>query len=260
MKRSVGESLIFSALIIIMLMAPGFIDGLEPVQQLCVMLIIDALLFLYMLYRHYNRGEFSRENQLLNKKNFLIILPVFLPFVAVFLYFVFTGMLDTLNILWAFNYPMEIDNWLSWARFLAIVQFSLFVLIEEMVFRMFFFKMIPSRNRALKIIISAGIFALFDILLLLQRNVTFQFVAYSMLVSFLLGIVLGAIVEYGHCVYFSMLFHIIFKITYWGFEVSLFAPNFYSSAVFVNPVILLSICVAYLAIMYFVFFRKKELD
>lgn len=238
-------------------MVPGFIDGLEPVQQLCVMLIVDALLFLYMLYRHHSRGEFSRENQEPHRKNLLLILPVFGPLIAIFIYFVFDGTLDMLSLLWAMQYPMDIDNWVWWARFLAIVQFALIVLIEEMVFRMFFFKIIPSQNRAVKILISAGIFALFDVLLLLQKNITFKYVAFSMLTSFLLGVVLGAIVEYGHCVYFSMLFHFFFQVTYWGMQVS-FAQAFSGAMLLINPVIWLLVCIAYLTVMYFVFFKKKE--
>lgn len=257
MRRSVGESLLFSAFIVVLLMAPGFVKDLEPLPQLCILLIIDALLFLYLFYLNNVRGEFSRENQELHKKNFLWLLPVFIPLLGILIFFIFSGTLDSLSILWALLYASDnYDISLALLRFLAIVQFALSALINEMVFRMHFFKLIRTRERWLKIIISAGIFALFDVLMFLQENVLFIDVAYSMLISFLLGIVLGAIVEYGHCIYFAMLFHFVFKVAYWDFE--LMFVGRYGPYWFTNPVIWLLICVAFLVVVYFVKFRKKD--
>lgn len=257
MRRSLGESLLFSAFIVIMLMLPGFIDQLEPFQQLCITLIVNALLFLYLFYRHSSQGEFRRNKQELNKKHFLILLPVCVPLVILFLIFVFNGTLDALSLLWIFSYELDVLESLFAARLLAVVEFLLIALIDEMVFRMFFFKLIRINNRGLKIIISGAIFALFDLLLLFQKVVLFRTVALSMVVSFLLGVVLGAIVEYGHCVYIAFAYHFLFELTYWGYS-SNFADRFDGIYWYANPIIWLSICVVYLVIIYFVYFRKKE--
>ena len=252
MRRSVGESLIFSALLIVMIMAPGFIQGLEPLQQECVLLIINALLFLYIFYFTSRAGGFRKDAQEPNSRNLLMLLPVFIVIGVMVILAILSGILDSLRIVGGLMYgSFNLDT------FLTLLRIVLSVLIEEMIFRMSFFNRISSRNRGVKILISAGIFALFDILLIFQQNMPFLHILLSMIISFLLGVVLGAIMEYGHCVYFCMLVHFLFRFAYWDYQVA-FAYVGLGEYIFLNPILWLLICNVYLVVLYFVYFKKKE--
>jgi hypothetical protein len=254
MKRQVGESLVLSAMLMVMIMAPGFIRDLEPLQQDCVLLIIDALLFLYIFYSVNSAGGFKKEVQEPNKRNLLILIPVFAVMGAMVLITIISGLVDTMNMLSGY---LAYGTDFNLNTFLTILRIVLSVLIEEMIFRMSFFNRIRTQNRAVKILISAAIFTVFDILLVLQDGVTFQYILFSMIISFLLGVVLGAIMEYGHCVYFCMLVHFLFRFAYWDFQV-VFAIYAWRSDIIFNPLLWLIICNIYLVVMYFVYFRKKE--
>ena len=77
-------------------------------------------------------------------------------------------------------------------------------------------------------------------------------------ISFLLGIILGAIMEYGHCVYICMLLHFVFRFAFWDSQVLIAMLAWSGGTFFVNPLIWLAICCAYLVVLYFTYFRKKE--
>ena len=254
MKRSVGESLLFSAALILIIMAPGFLGGLESIQQECGLLIINALLFLLIFYSKNREGAFRKEAQEPNKKNIIVLIPVFAIFGIMLILCILSGFLDALRGVFSFVFYGD----LSLGTFLTLLRIILSVLIEEMIFRMSFFNMIGVQNRALRVLISAVVFAVFDILLLLQKYMTFEYVLYSMIISFLLGIILGAIMEYGHCVYICMLLHFVFRFAFWDSQVLIAMLAWSGGTFFINPLIWLTICCAYLVVLYFTYFRKKE--
>ena len=122
-----------------------------------------------------------------------------------------------------------------------------------MLFRMFFFYRIRHQNRAVIILISAAIFSAFDILKLFTGQYVVS-VFYGMIFTFLLGIVLGAIMEYGHCVYLCMGFRILYEFIY-TYDCCGLICNDYA---LVYSGIFLIIAVIYLTVIYFVHFKKKE--
>ena len=254
MRRQVGESLIFSALLIIVLMAPGFIVDLEPLQQQCVLLIINALLFLYVFYFTSKSDGFSKEAQEPNNRNLFVLLPVFVIIGIMVVLAIITGFVDAVRIV---ENSLFFNGDFNLITFLTLLRIVLSVLIEEMIFRMSFFNRIRAQNRAVKVLISAAIFAVFDILLILQGRVVFQELLISMVISFLLGVILGAIMEYGHCVYLCMLVHFLFRFAFWDYQV-VYGMFAWGSFIIFNPILWLLVCNAYLVVIYFVYFKKKE--
>ena len=246
MRRSIGESLFISALFIIVLTVPGFVADLEPLTRQCIYLILD-LLILLLLFNSLNRaGAFSKESQEPNWKNLLKMSPVLVSLLFLAIVTIYYGFsLITL-------FPVN-DELLF---FLEALETILIVLIEELLFRLYYFRQIRTENPLLRILISAAIFALFDVLMFIQTR-DLQIVALHMLFSFLLGLVLGAIMEYGHCVYFCIGFHLLLRALY-GNYLDAFLVITPFGFVLMNPIIIVLIALAYLGVAYFVFFRKKD--
>ena len=118
---------------------------------------------------------------------------------------------------------------------------------------MYFFYQIKHQNRAMIIIISAAIFAAFDVLLFFQ-GASLTSVLLHMVQSFMLGIILGAIMEYGHCIYLCMGFRIVFDFIY-DQDCCGLIYNVYAS---LYLWLFLLLAVGYLVVLYFVHFNKKE--
>ena len=103
------------------------------------------------------------------------------------------------------------------------------------------------------IVISAGIFAAFDVLLFIE-GLSFTDVLLHMVQSFMLGLILGAIMEYGHCIYLCFAFRMAFDFLYEQKCCGLLY-NFYASKCLW---IFLLLAVGYLVVLYFVHLKKKE--
>lgn len=246
MKRSLGDSLIISALFIVVISLPGFIGDLDLLTQRCIFIILDLLICLYLFNSLNRQGAFSRNNQAPNWKNLLVLSPIVLPLL----------MLIVLSLVTGLSMFVFVDFYDPLYSFLQSLELILTVLIDEMFFRIFFHRIIKTENRILRIVISAAIFALFDILLFLQ-GAALKAVLLKMVFSFLLGLVLGAVVEYGHCVYFCIGYHLFLRVIYGSYlePFLLMGPSW---TVLFNPIIIMLIAVIYLIVAYFVFFRKKD--
>ena len=244
MRRSVTSTFLNTLLIIVIVLIPSLVVGLEPLEQECIILAVDTLICFYWFITLNSAGAFRKEQQEPHWKHLLILSPVFIVVLSIPItlaidpfarYLVFLGT-DSISI------------------FLNVLKIVVIALIEEMVFRLYFYKMIRKENRLLKIVISAGIYALFD-LLYLFRGAGLAATAINMGVSFLLGLILGALMEYGHCIYVCMVYHLLYSFV--GSMESLVAVT---SIYFVVQGILFFIALVYLVVAYFVYFRKKEYD
>lgn len=246
MKRSLGDSLIISALFIVVISLPGFVRDLDPLTQRCIFIIVDLLIGMYLFNSLNRQGAFSSRNQAPNWKNLALLSPVVVPLLILIILSLSSGF--AMFIIADFFDPLY--------GFLDSLELILTVLIDEMFFRMYFHHLIRTENKVLKIVISAGIFAVFNVLLFLQ-GYTIKLVLFEMLFSFLLGLVLGAIAEYGHCVYFCIGYHLFLRVIYGTLldPFLLMGPGWY---VLLNPIIIMLIAVIYLIVAYFVFFRKKD--
>ena len=257
MRRSLGESLLFSALLIAVFMIPGFISDFEPIQQICIKLIVSVLFCAYLFYNLHRQGAFSKRNQEPKWKNLLILSPFLIPVL-------FLGIVALIGI---YNplYYMYGDG-LTYL-FLQLLSVILTALMEEMFFRMYIFQFLQNKHPVIRILMSAGAYALFEILYILQ-NTSITAVLMLMLGSFLLGIVLGAIREYGHCIYFCMAFNFVISLVFIHvgmyftlFELIFTGQNFLGIwAYLLNPILWLLFDIAYLTIVYLLYFKKKEIN
>jgi len=149
--------------------------------------------------------------------------------------------------------------------FLNVLSALLTAFIEETIFRLFILNSLSIRNRLVRIIASAGIFAGFHLINLISPNITNGSFVVSVLIqvvyTFGLGILLGFIYEYGQsftcCVVFHFLFNFINTIVY-----ALFTPL---SAQVENNVLYCcigvgAVLIIYCTLLYFFVLRKKYGD
>ena len=241
MRKEVTESLLSTIFLAIILMLPGFTSGLDAFQQSCIYLIVSLLLALY-LFNQYNRiGAFSRSAQEPRWKNIAILSPAFIG--VILLPFVIYDMV------YAYTYYIYFSEVFSLANlFIEILSICAVVFIEEVIFRLSFQRRLRIQNRGLKILVSAGIFALFDIVLLFQ-GYDITVVLLQMIESFLFGAVLAMISEYGHCIYLCMGYHFAYKFI---MEYTVFSET----AAF--AFILFAASFIYCIVIYFAYFKRKD--
>lgn len=241
MKRNVSGVLFNSVLLAVLIFLPSMIGNFEPIQRVCIHLIVAILLCCYIFIQLRNMNLFSPRYQEPIWKNVLLLAPVLIVFIS-FPLFLVARPEGTISYLF--------DPTMFFLNLLEVVFVSL---LQEMLFRMYFFYQIKHENRLMIIIISAAIFAAFDILLFFE-GYSFTMVLWHMLQSFLLGLILGAIMEYGHCIYLCMAFRIAFEFIYEQQCCGLLY-NFYAS---LYLWIFLLLAVGYLVVLYFVHLKKKE--
>lgn len=131
--------------------------------------------------------------------------------------------------------------------------------LEEIVFRFFIYNSIGARTRVLRIIYSAGIFALFHLLNLVNVRSIDQLISVLIqtVYTFGLGLLLGFIVEYSYSVVSCMVFHFIFNLfndvlfVYMRGTVTM--SFFYGTAGIIAAAL-----IVYCAGLYFVKFRKLD--
>lgn len=243
--------MINSLLLIAIFMLPGFFSKSSYLVQLCVALIVDVLLCFYLFYQLNNANAFSRQNQEPHWKYLAILAPTIIALLSL----PFTFLIDPEDSFYTLIiFEME-DGALVF--FLQTLEIILLTLIDEMLFRMIFFNMFRIQNRGLKIIASAGVFALFGILYIFS-TFSIESTLIYIVQCFMLGLILGAIVEYGHCVYFSIVFALIFNFVIDNMCLFIF-PTFSLNYTLIK-FLCLGLADIYVVVMYFVYFRKKEYD
>ena len=104
----------------------------------------------------------------------------------------------------SFAIPFNVPEYLV----LFLLEIVLRAVIEEMFFRMIIFNMLRYKKPIVRILSSAGIFALFELIGFFQ---TFEIVStlIDMGMAFIIGIFLGFIREYTKSIYPCMVFHFL---------------------------------------------------
>lgn len=245
MRRNVADTFLNTLLIFVLVMIPSLVAGLEPLEQLCILLAVDVLICFYWFLTLNRAGAFRKDQQEPHWKHILILSPVFIVIFSIPL----TYLIDP----YSFQYLVFLGTDAT-SIFLNVLRIVVVALIEEMVFRLYFYKMIRKENRLLKIVISAGIYALFDLLLFVNGTGPIG-VLINMIGSFLLGLILGALIEYGHCIYVCMVFHLLYSFI--GSMDSLVAVG---TTYFIVQGLLFFLAIIYLIVIYFIYFREKEYD
>lgn len=239
MRNEVTKSLLCTIFLAILLMLPSLIGDMDAFTEACVYLIVSLLFSLY-LFNEYNRiGAFSRNAQEPRWKNLAILSPAFLGALT----FPF-AIYKSIGIM--ILYPEYVD----WATFfINTLSICVTVFIEEVIFRLSFQRRLRIQNRGLKILASAGIFALFDIVYLFQGYPLVS-VLFSMVESFLFGAILAMISEYGHNIYICMGYHFIYKFIFDGYIVD--------GTVASVSLCFLIVAFVYCIIIYFAYFKRKD--
>lgn len=242
MKKEVRNTLFFSLILMVALMLPSFFNSVDYLTQYCIYLIVDLLIAFYMFNSLNRIGAFRAEVQRPNWKNLAILSPVLIILLSNFIGPIF--------------YPGTIffTDEGSTYLFLEILQAVLVVLIDEMLFRMYFQKSLRVDSHLRRIIYSACIFAAFDILYFFE-TLNILLTLYKMAYSFVLGVILGTIMEFGHSVYPCIILNLLFKLV--GETGSILVLSFSDLTILLGYILPL-VAVVYIAIIYFIYFRKKE--
>ena len=241
MRRNVSGVLFNSVLLAVLVFLPSMIGNFEPIQRVCIHLIVAILLCCYIFIQLRNMNLFSPRYQEPIWKNVLLLAPVLIVFIPLPFFLICRP---------EATYTLYFDSTMFFLSLLEVIFISL---LQEMLFRMYFFYQIKNQNRAIIIIISAAIFAAFDVLLFFQ-GASFTYVLLHMVQSFMLGIILGAIMEYGHCIYLCMGFRIVFDFIYDQRCCGLIYNDYASLYLW----LFLLLAIGYLVVLYFVHFNKKE--
>lgn len=237
------NTLLLSAIIIL----PGLLIDVDPLTKHCIYLIVDLLIALY-LFNNFNKvGAFSLRVQEPNWKNLAILSPVLISFLGLPISFLINpeaiyvgfGIIDGTTF------------------FLEVLELILSAFIEETIFRLYFQRILRNKveNRGLRILACAGIFALFDVIQILFGT-SLSGVLILMISSFLFGIILSAIMEYGHCIYFCYGFHFLYKFIVINSYGNLIID--FSNGGLVIGLLLTLVSIIYLVVIYFAYFRKKD--
>ena len=256
MRKSVFDSLIASALLILIFILPRMATNLGELELTCILLILKVVLCLYLFIALQRNGYFDNGRQNPHWKHVGLLCPTFVAFVGIALFFIFSGYIDVMGIFLSYNGELSP----SLNLFLSIVNWVVSAIYTELFFRLYFFNQIRTQNRIVRILASAGIEALFSILLLMQ-NFPLQAVALDMLVTFLFGIILGTLMEYGHSIYICIGVHIVFNFAFQDMAYVYALIGFdgiFLDYIFLNPLLWLVIGVVYIGVIYAVYFRKKE--
>ena len=242
MRRStITQTFLNSLLLIVILFLPTLVVDFAPIQKLCIQIIVDILITCFLFMQLKNQNFFSPRYQDPIWKNVLVLAPVLIVFLPFPLFLIAAPQA---------THIFEFDATLF---FLNLLQVVFVCLLQEMLFRMFFFYRIRHENRGVIILISAAIFTAFD-LLKIFTGYPIASVLFGMIFTFLLGIILGAIMEYGHCVYLCMGFRILYEFIYKSDCCGLI----YNDYAILYSALFLIAAVIYLIVLYFIHFKKKE--
>lgn len=182
-----------------------------------------------------------------NIKNLLLMTPLILVLVVNFITIPFASSV-------VFNQGSISSGVFFFELALAFIQ----PILEEIVFRLLIHSQLPIKNKLLKILASAGIFAAVHLLNFFFNGFNTQYliqVAYT----FGLGIILGFIYEYGCSFIICCVFHILFNFFNTTIFNVLYSVYFENQLSYYMPVIVVTIIsIVYMALIYFFIFRKQD--
>jgi len=240
MRNEIKDMLIASAILSAILFLPDMFGGSDPFISYGISVICQLLFLLYLGNILARAGAFRKPNQDPYWKNLLILLPT----VTLFLAIPTACILDP-------GLVFLTNSEYFWIVLLSTV---LTAINDELLFRIIIFRRIGQNSRIKRILVSAGIFALFEILNLFS-NFSILITVMQMGHAFVLGLFLGFIVEYGHSIYPAILFHFLYLFFRESY-VYLYYSTSYLTVVLDLYMPLFAI--AYLALSYIIYFRKKE--
>ena len=240
MKKEISNFLFLSLILTAIVMLPSMFGDEDVFTSLAISTVCNLLFLLYIGNNVARSGMLSKEKQEPYWKHILILLPTVIIFMAV-----------PIAMVWPDAVIIGSFSELSW---LYLLNGVVAAVNEELIFRLMFQKRIFAQSRLKRILISAGIYAIFDIIVLFR---TFNLIAtlIAMISSFILGVVLGFIMEYGHSIYPCIIFHLLY-----AFFTDLYIAVFVVASIDITLLSygFLVITLAYLAITYLLYFRKKE--
>lgn len=232
-------SLLFTALIAFPFNMLNIPEWSKYVIQICLSLV---LLIIYIsAMRKYEIKILGNEN----KTNLLVLLPLVIVIPC-----------NLLTLPFAESVFINNNVFTSSIFYLRLVVIILQAINEEIIFRLFIHSQLNIKNRLLKILASAGIFAAFHLLNLINGfniNVLIQ-VAYT----FGLGIILGFMFEYGESIVSCFIYHILFNICnslIFGIYLS---PVITNQAYYTVIGVITTITIIYLGLIYYFKLRKQE--
>jgi len=245
MRRDLRDMWIGSLLLTLAISLPLFFSDSDYITQKVISLIVGLIIIWYFGTRLSKAGAFRKENQEINKKHLLILLPLCVSFLG--LPFLMLLNIDGIVI-------FEVNEYF----FLDFLNALLIAISEEMFFRMIIYNMLKTKSRLLKILASAGICALFEIIVFFQ---TFSILVtiVNMVKGFVLGIFLGFLREYTESIYPCMVFHFVYlfftetivNLCYVVCDAGLMLAFTYGM-----PILALVYC----GLIYICYFKNKELD
>lgn len=247
MRREVRDIWIGTLLLSLAIYLPVVLSSEDPVIQYGLVLISQLVFLLYFGRILGRAGYFSKERNEVNTKHLLILLPICIsllpPIISLCLYPDFVNSYCEL-----FN-TAEIDMTPTLLSYACMIVSAI---TDEMFFRMIIYERIPNKySRLMKVLISAGIFALFELIGFFQTFNIFSTLI-DMLVAFVLGLFLGFLREYTHSIWPCMIFHVLNVIC---FNI---LPAPISADIVMVYIGLPILAIIYLVIVYFAYFKEKE--
>lgn len=241
MNKQIKDFLFLSLILTAVLVLPSLFPSTDPITRLGVSLICNLLFLLYIGNSVFRSGALERGKQVPYLKHILILLPTILFFLGA-------------PIAWMLPGGTFISTY-SGTSWLYLLNSLVIVLNEEFVFRLMLQNRLFFNSRLKRILVSAGIFALFDLVVFLQ-TLSILATLIQMATSFVLGVFLGAMMEYGHSIYPCIIFHFLYEF----FDSTYMAFFAFESEIYAFLELVLSIvAICYIVIIYFVYFRKKEI-
>ena len=240
MKKEISNFLFLSLILTAIVTLPSIFGEEDLFTSLAISAVCNLLFLLYIGNNCARSGLLNKERQQPFWKHILILSPTIVMFLAL-----------PISMLFPDAVIMGSFSDVSW---LYLLNGIVSVINEELIFRLMFQTRIFAQSRLKRILVSAGIYALFDIIVLFR---TFNLIAtiITMIGSFILGIVLGFIMEYGHSIYPCIVFHLLYE-----FFTNLYVVVFVVGSIDTTflSLGLMVLTLAYLAITYILYFRKKE--
>ena len=159
-----------------------------------IALYVACLLFI-ILYGRRQEGLIQKFPRM-NLYNFFLLLPVVVICISNFIY--------------AWSFKEAFEPRFDYSDILAVIHIILVVIVEELIFRHILIANLEHDNKLIRIVISAGVFALCHITHFLSSFNPADLVI--IVYTFGLGLVLGFMYCYGNCLYACMGLHFLFNL------------------------------------------------
>lgn len=240
MKSSILNSLFFTLLLIFIISFPAnyFITDQLSYYLFEIALRLVFLLYFYFTIRRSGRRFYGDENW----KEIAILSPLFLICFS--------------NMFVCAVYPTRVtfelfDKYFALQALLDVLT----AFVEEIVFRFSFHNSLRISNRLVRIVASAGIFAAFHALNLLNGFAISTLI--QIVYAFGLGLVLGFLYEYGHSIIMCIVLHFLFNFV----NGTLFDTIFISYNLPITNYLIINGCVAgviaiYMLVIFLIRYKK----